>query len=259
MMGIVFGMSAAAGAQQPSVERGKYLVGIRRATKSPPTRPRSRAWTPPARALSGRPSTTALPSATTTEVHASLDFTAFVGPWGQTVASNLTPDEATGIGNRYSEATFIMAMRTGKKPNGTPIMPPMSSDVYKNMTHDDLNPSPPTLRTLKPIPERGLRRTDLAGRQARTRGHAETVTAVQAVGRPARAEGGRSPPSRQFGRLGVDLRHSRTCLTATEPTATTGTAKKIRPPRRRVPLLPARQESPPVDGDARRAPTGADR
>jgi len=150
MMGIVFGVSAAAGAQQASAERGKYLVGITGCHDC--HSPKVKGMEPDlARALSGRPSTTALPSATTTEVHASLDFTAFVGPWGQTVASNLTPDEATGIGKRYSEATFITAMRTGKKPNGTPIMPPMPSDVYKNMTDDDLKSIFAYLRTIKPI------------------------------------------------------------------------------------------------------------
>ena len=71
------------------------------------------------RPLSGRPSTTPVPAATKTEIHASLDFTAFGGPWGQTVAANLTPDATTGIGDRYNEAQFIVAMRTGKKPNGT--------------------------------------------------------------------------------------------------------------------------------------------
>ena len=79
-----------------------------------------RRWQPDmARPLSGRPSTTPVPAATKTEIHASLDFTAFGGPWGQSVAANLTPDGTTGIGTRYNEAAFIVAMRTGKKPNGT--------------------------------------------------------------------------------------------------------------------------------------------
>ena len=146
----VFGVAASAGAQQPSVERGKYLVGITGCHDC--HSPKVKGMTPDmTRALSGRPSTTALPSATTTEVHASLDFTAFVGPWGQTVASNLTPDEATGLGKRYSEATFIAAMRTGKKPNGTMIQPPMPNEVYQNMTDDDLKSIFAYLRTIKPI------------------------------------------------------------------------------------------------------------
>jgi mono/diheme cytochrome c family protein len=67
------------------------------------------------------------------------------------VAYNLTPDPATGIGTRYNEASFIATMRTGKKPNGTAIMPPMPSDVYKNMTDDDLKAIFAYLRTIPPI------------------------------------------------------------------------------------------------------------
>ena len=70
---------------------------------------------------------------------------------GFSVASNLTPDPTTGIGTRYTEAAFIATMRTGKKPNGTPIMPPMPSDVYQNMTDDDLKAIFAYLRTIKPI------------------------------------------------------------------------------------------------------------
>ena len=42
-------------------------------------------------------------------------------------------------------------MRTGKKPNGTPIMPPMPSVVYQNMTDEDLRAIFAYLRTIKPI------------------------------------------------------------------------------------------------------------
>ena len=42
-------------------------------------------------------------------------------------------------------------MRTGKKPNGTAIMPPMPSEVYQNMTDEDLRAIFAYLRTIKPI------------------------------------------------------------------------------------------------------------
>ena len=145
----VFGISATAQAQQ-SVDRGKYLVGITGCHDC--HSPKVEGMVPDmTRALSGRPATTALPTATKTEVHSSLDLTAWTGPWGYSVASNLTPDPATGLGTRYTEASFIATMRTGKKPNGTPIMPPMPSDVYKNMTDDDLKSIFAYLRTVKPI------------------------------------------------------------------------------------------------------------
>ncbi|HEX5060497.1 MAG TPA: hypothetical protein VFV99_14115, partial [Kofleriaceae bacterium] len=60
-------------------------------------------------------------------------------------------DPATGLGTRYTEASFIATMRTGKKPNGTPIMPPMPSDVYKNMTDDDLGAIFAYLQTIPAI------------------------------------------------------------------------------------------------------------
>ena len=150
---VILGFSAPTAAQQAStaaVERGRYLVTITGCHDC--HSPKVEGMKPDlTRALSGRPATTQLPSPTKTEVHASPDLTAWAGPWGYTVASNLTPDQATGIGPRYTEASFIATMRTGKKPNGTPIMPPMPSDVYQNMTDDDLKAIFAYLKTIKPI------------------------------------------------------------------------------------------------------------
>jgi mono/diheme cytochrome c family protein len=142
-------------AQQPAagnaaVERGRYLVRITGCHDC--HSPKVKGMTPDLdRALSGRPGTTPLPSPTKEEVHASPDLTAWTGPWGSSVASNLTPDPTTGIATRYNEASFLATMRSGKKPNGTPIMPPMPSEVYQNMTDDDLKAIFAYLRTIKPI------------------------------------------------------------------------------------------------------------
>jgi mono/diheme cytochrome c family protein len=141
-------------AQQASgnaaLERGRYLVQITGCHDC--HSPKVQGMTPDlTRALSGRPATTPLPTPTKGEVHASLDLTAWTGPWGYSVASNLTPDPATGLGNRYTEATFIATMRTGKKPNGTAVMPPMPAEVYQNMTDEDLRAIFAYLRTVKPI------------------------------------------------------------------------------------------------------------
>jgi mono/diheme cytochrome c family protein len=150
---IVFAASQSTAQQpagNPQVERGRYLVRITGCHDC--HSPKVQGMTPDLnRALSGRPSTTPLPTATKEEVHAALDLTAWTGPWGYSVASNLTPDPTTGIGTRYNEASFIATMRTGKKPNGTPIMPPMPSDVYQNMTDEDLKSIFAYLRTIKPI------------------------------------------------------------------------------------------------------------
>ena len=150
----VLAISAPAAAQQQggnaAVERGRYLIRITGCHDC--HSPKVQGMTPNLDlALSGRPSTTPLPSETKTEVHASPDLTAWTGPWGFSVASNLTPEPTTGIGTRYNEASFIATMRTGKKPNGTPIMPPMPSEVYQNMTDDDLKAIFAYLRTVKPI------------------------------------------------------------------------------------------------------------
>lgn len=149
-------LAAGTGAQQRSgdpksaVERGRYLVGITGCHDC--HSPKVKGMTPDlSLALSGRPSTTPVPSRADGEVHASLDLTAWTGPWGQSVASNLTPDAATGIGKRYTEASFIQAMRTGRKPNGTMIQPPMPSEVYQNMTDEDLRAIWAYLQTVKPI------------------------------------------------------------------------------------------------------------
>jgi mono/diheme cytochrome c family protein len=146
----VLGAAQQATGNNAAVERGRYLVRITGCHDC--HSPKIQGMTPDLdRALSGRPSTTALPTPTKDEVHASPDLTAWTGPWGYSVASNLTPEPTTGIGTRYTEASFIATMRTGKKPNGTPIMPPMPSDVYQNMTDEDLRAIFAYLRTIKPI------------------------------------------------------------------------------------------------------------
>ncbi len=133
------------------VERGRYLVGITgchdcHSPKMPGTMKPD-----PERLLSGRPQTTKVPSKAEGEVHASEDLTAWTGGWGQSVASNLTPDPQTGLGTRYTEAKFIQTLRTGKKPEGVQLLPPMPTDVYQNMKDDDLRAIFAYLKTLKPI------------------------------------------------------------------------------------------------------------
>jgi mono/diheme cytochrome c family protein len=64
--------------------------------------------------------------------------TAFAGPWGVSYASNLTPDDDTGIG-KWREQDFIAALRTGRHLGvGRPIMPPMPWTAYRNLSDADL-------------------------------------------------------------------------------------------------------------------------
>ena len=149
----------AAPTPQSDVERGRYLVGITGCHDC--HSPKLVGMKPdPERMLSGRPLTTKVPSKAEGEVHASEDLTAWTGGWGQSVASNLTPDPATGLGTRYNEAKFIQTMRTGKKPEGIQLLPPMPTDVYQNMKDEDLKAIYAYLRTIKPI--RNAVRTGLA-------------------------------------------------------------------------------------------------
>src|SRR5215813_4042132 len=103
---IFFASAHASSAQQPAnnavVERGRYLVRITGCHDC--HSPKVKGMTPDLdRALSGRPATTSLPTPTKDEVHASPDLTAWTGPWGSSIAANLTPDAATGLGSRYNE------------------------------------------------------------------------------------------------------------------------------------------------------------
>ena len=150
-------VSASAGAEKKApakssrVERGRYLV-LTAACNDCHTPKIDAQMTPDEkRLLSGRPTSTMPPSQGEGEIRASLDLTAWSGPWGMSFAANLTPDPETGIGKRYTEAKFIQAIRSGKKPEGEPLLPPMPWPVYKNMTDEDLKSIYAYLCTLKPI------------------------------------------------------------------------------------------------------------
>jgi len=73
----------------------------------------------PNRILSGYPANESVQQANTEIVTtgngilAGKDFTYYVGPWGISFASNLTPDSTTDIGVWY-EDMFIKALRDGK-------------------------------------------------------------------------------------------------------------------------------------------------
>jgi mono/diheme cytochrome c family protein len=150
-------VSTSAGAQTPAdrkaerVERGRYLVNIAGCHDCHSPKADTMMTPDPKRLLSGRPLNTAPPMQGTNEIRASLDFTAFAGPWGNSYAANLTPDRETGIGARYTEAAFIRTIRSGKKPEGEALAPPMPWPVYSKMTDEDLKAVYAYLRTLTPV------------------------------------------------------------------------------------------------------------
>jgi len=94
------------------------------------------------RGLSGHPAELVLPPPPKVDGAwnwaGSASMTAFVGPWGTTYASNLTPDRETGIG-AWREQDFIQAMRNGKHLGaGRPILPPMPWQSVGSLPDKDL-------------------------------------------------------------------------------------------------------------------------
>ena len=74
----------------------------------------------------------------------------FHGPWGESVAANLTPDMETGLGN-WTDAQIKTAISTGVSAKGAKLRPPMAFGYYKNINNDDLNAIVAYLRSLKPV------------------------------------------------------------------------------------------------------------
>lgn len=147
-------MATSLSAQSGAVKRGEYLVTVGGChdCHSPKAKPGS-LEPDPARMLSGRPATTPAPAkpANMGEISASGDLTAWYGPWGVSYTANLTPDAETGLGRRYTEASFIKSIRTGQKPEGEPLLPPMPWENYAKMTDSDLKAIWAYLKTVKPV------------------------------------------------------------------------------------------------------------
>lgn len=62
----------------------------------------------------------------------------FHGPWGESVAANLTPDMETGIGSS-TDAEIKTAITSGVRADGTELLPPMAFRYYRNTEDEDLN------------------------------------------------------------------------------------------------------------------------
>jgi len=76
-------------------------------------------------------------------------LTAWAGPWGVSFASNLTPDEKTGIG-LWTEEIFVDSMRNGMHVGeARPFLPPMPS--YPGLTDEELHAMYVYLKSIKPV------------------------------------------------------------------------------------------------------------
>jgi mono/diheme cytochrome c family protein len=71
------------------------------------------------------------------------------GPWGVSFPRNLTPD-STGLA-AWSEDDIVKALRTGTRPNGTVLLPPMPWPSYAWLTDDDAHAIAAYLKSLPPV------------------------------------------------------------------------------------------------------------
>lgn len=72
------------------------------------------------------------------------------GPWGVSYARNLTPDKETGIGS-WTDEQIITAVRQGRRPDGTPVLPPMPWPDFAAMNDDDVKAIVAYLRSVPPV------------------------------------------------------------------------------------------------------------
>jgi mono/diheme cytochrome c family protein len=68
----------------------------------------------------------------------------FHGPWGTSVAANITPTGLSG----YSDAELATIITTGARPNGSRLLPPMSIGHYAKMKPNDVQAVVLYLRSL---------------------------------------------------------------------------------------------------------------
>lgn len=142
------------------VARGKYLVSVLGCSDchSPKRMAPEGPVVDTTRLLSGHPEGTVLPPPPKLErpwiEAATLDLTAWAGPWGITYATNLTPDEQTGLGI-WTEEMFVKAFKTGRHMGTSrPILPPMPVTAYSHLTEQDVKAMFTFLRTLPKIKNR---------------------------------------------------------------------------------------------------------
>ena len=144
--------------QNDMVARGKYLVDAVAACGHCHT-PRLGAEYDDTKYLAGHPEKEAYPRYNFSMMQhqifmlVSPKLSAFSGPFGTSFATNLTPDNETGLGE-WTEKMFIDSMRTGHHQgdkSNREIFPPMPKKHYAQMTDADLKAIWAYLKTIKPV------------------------------------------------------------------------------------------------------------
>ncbi len=74
----------------------------------------------------------------------------WISPAGTAYASNLTPDVQTGIGG-WSEEQIASILRTGHRPDGTPLLPPMPWPSTAQLTDREMSALTAYLKSLPPV------------------------------------------------------------------------------------------------------------
>jgi len=69
---------------------------------------------------------------------------------GHVIGPNITPDRETGIGT-WTEAQIVTALRSGTRPDGTIVGPPMPVDAYRELSDQDAVAIARYLHWIKPI------------------------------------------------------------------------------------------------------------
>jgi mono/diheme cytochrome c family protein len=72
------------------------------------------------------------------------------GPWGVSYPRNLTPEPQSGIA-AWSESDIVTAIRTGKRPDGRILLPPMPWPDLAALTDDDAMAIAKYLKSLPPV------------------------------------------------------------------------------------------------------------
>jgi mono/diheme cytochrome c family protein len=154
------GSVAAKTARADAIERGGYLVTVigchdcHTPKKMGPRGPEPDM----SRSLSGHPERAVVAKAPSLSggwmAAVSADLTAWAGPWGVSYATNLTPDENTGMGI-WTEEMFTKAMRTGRHMGASrPILPPMPWQNFARLSDSDLSAMYAYLRSIPPVKNR---------------------------------------------------------------------------------------------------------
>jgi mono/diheme cytochrome c family protein len=72
------------------------------------------------------------------------------GPWGVSYPRNLTPDSTTGIAT-WTEDQIIAAFRTGHRPDGSVLLPPMPWPSFSRMSDEDAHALAVYIKSLPPV------------------------------------------------------------------------------------------------------------